>query len=153
MHTGLLTSWNDAKGFGFIKSATLSHDTFIHISALKQMSRKPKVGDTIYFDVAQQSDGKSRAINCRIEGVIESKIENIAAFNTPVKMSKAKKKSSTLANLVALAIILSIGFSAYNRYFANTHTGNKNNTPVITNAKLYHFSTLFRKMISAIIGQ
>lgn len=143
MNKGLLTSWNDNRGYGFIKSSSVAHDTFIHISSLKHMNRKPKVGDTIYFEVATDPNGKSKAVNCRIEGVIESKVESklekTAAFNKPFKMSKAKKKSSTLANLVALAIILSIGFSAYNRYFANTHAGNKNNTPVITNADLTTF--------------
>ena len=143
MNKGLLTSWNDNRGYGFIKSSSVAHDTFIHISSLKHMNRKPKVGDTIYFEVATDPNGKSKAINCRIEGVIErkaeSKLEKTAAFNKPFKMSKAKKKSSTLANLVALVIILSIGFSAYNRYFANTHAGNKNNTPVITNADLTTF--------------
>ena len=42
MNKGLLKSWNDEKGFGFIKSTTLQHDTFIHISSLKHMSRKLK---------------------------------------------------------------------------------------------------------------
>ena len=69
MNKGLLKSWNDEKGFGFIKSTTLQHDTFIHISSLKHMSRKPKVGDIIYFEVATESNGKTKAVNCRIEGV------------------------------------------------------------------------------------
>ena len=56
MHKGQLTSWIDDKGFGFIKSAELKQDTFIHISALKEMSRKPKVGDFIYFEVEQQAN-------------------------------------------------------------------------------------------------
>ncbi len=74
MNKGLLKSWKTDKGFGFIKSDTLEHDTFIHISALKHVSRKPEVGDTIYFEVATQSDGKTKAINCRIEGVAELKV-------------------------------------------------------------------------------
>ena len=48
MNKGLLKSWNDEKGFDFIKSSTLQHETFIHISSLKHMSRKPKVGYIIY---------------------------------------------------------------------------------------------------------
>ncbi|MBA6390618.1 excalibur calcium-binding domain-containing protein [Colwellia sp. BRX10-3] len=69
MHKGQLKSWFDNKGFGFIESPELKQDTFIHISALKEMSRKPKIGDFIYFEVEQQSNGKTSAINCRIEGV------------------------------------------------------------------------------------
>ena len=62
MYRGQLTKWDNAKGFGFIKSAELKQDTFIHISALKHMSRKPKQGDFIHFDV-EQHKGKSRATN------------------------------------------------------------------------------------------
>ena len=76
MHKGQLKSWIDDKGFGFIQSSELKQDTFIHISTLKAMSRKPKVGDFIYFDVEKQANGKSRAVNCRIEGVAAKAIPN-----------------------------------------------------------------------------
>nr|WP_310733212.1 cold shock domain-containing protein [Colwellia sp. MB02u-10] len=51
MHKGQLKSWKDDKGFGFIQSSDLTQDTFIHISSLKKMSRKPKTGYFIYFEV------------------------------------------------------------------------------------------------------
>ena len=69
MYKGKLTSWRDDKGFGFIKTDELPKDVFIHISSLKSMPRKPKVGDIIHFEVEQQDDGKNRAINCKIEGL------------------------------------------------------------------------------------
>lgn len=69
MYKGQLKSWKENKGFGFIESSELNQDTFIHISSLKSMSRKPKVGDFIYFDIEKQATGKTKAINCRIEGV------------------------------------------------------------------------------------
>ena len=91
MHKGLLKTWKTDKGFGFIKSDTLEHDTFIHISALKHMSRKPKVGDTIYFEVATQPDGKTKAINCRIEGVAELKAPYQKHTQQPYRIAKSKK--------------------------------------------------------------
>ena len=63
MNKGQLKRWNDAKGFGFIQSSDAGADTFVHISALKGMSRKPKIGDFIYFDIEKQYDGKTKAIN------------------------------------------------------------------------------------------
>jgi len=41
---GKLVRWFDDKGFGFIKSENAKDDIFIHISALKGMSRKPLIG-------------------------------------------------------------------------------------------------------------
>lgn len=69
MHKGRLKSWNDERGFGFIQSEELTKDVFVHISALKGMARKPRVGDIIHFNVENQGNGKQKAINCTIEGV------------------------------------------------------------------------------------
>jgi cold shock CspA family protein len=41
---GKLVRWIDDKGFGFIKPENGKDDIFIHISALRGMSRKPVIG-------------------------------------------------------------------------------------------------------------
>ena len=61
MYLGQLMKWDNSKGFGFIKSSELNQDTFIHISALKHLSRKPKQGDFIHFDV-EQYKGKAEQL-------------------------------------------------------------------------------------------
>jgi cold shock CspA family protein len=66
---GRLVRWIDDKGFGFIKPDNGKQDIFIHISALKGMSRKPIVGDVIHYQISFDANGKARAVNARIEGV------------------------------------------------------------------------------------
>lgn len=66
---GKLFRWIDEKGFGFIKPDKGGADIFIHISALKSMSRPPVVGDIIYYETSLDDKGKLRAINAKIEGV------------------------------------------------------------------------------------
>ena len=133
MNKGLLKAWNDEKGFGFIKSDTLAHDTFIHISALKHMSRKPKVGDIIYFEVATQPDGKTKAVNCRIEGVAALKV-------TPKKsnhhrVAKSNFTDSFLGKVASISIIAVLGFIAVNKYsHYKSNEQFNNNTPVINYA-------------------
>ncbi|NMP80800.1 cold shock domain-containing protein [Pseudoalteromonas arctica] len=129
MNKGLLKSWKTDKGFGFIKSDTLEHDTFIHISALKHMSRKPKVGDTIYFDVATQPDGKTKAVNCRIEGVAEFKAPYQKHKQQPHRIAKSNFASSFLGKVASIALIAALCFYAINKY--NTHSSSQ--TPIITN--------------------
>lgn len=46
---GQLTAWKDERGFGFIQPAGGGQDVFLHISALKTSTRRPQVGDTIYY--------------------------------------------------------------------------------------------------------
>jgi len=129
MNKGLLKSWKTDKGFGFIKSDILEHDTFIHISALKHMSRKPKVGDTIYFEVATQPDGKTKAINCRIEGVKELKAPHQKNNNQPHRIAKSNFASSFLGKVASIGLIAVLCLYAFNKY--NTHSSSQ--TPIITN--------------------
>ncbi|MBB1324048.1 excalibur calcium-binding domain-containing protein [Pseudoalteromonas sp. SR45-1] len=148
MHKGLLKSWKTDKGFGFIKSDTLEHDTFIHISALKHMSRKPKVGDTIYFEVATQPDGKTKAINCRIEGVAELKAPYQKHNQQPHRIAKSNFTSSFLGKVASISIIAVLGFVAVNKY--NHYQSNEqfnSQTPVITNADLATFDEQYPKIV------
>ncbi|WP_031432702.1 cold shock domain-containing protein [Methylomarinum vadi] len=69
---GYLKTWKDDRGFGFIKPEDGSQDVFIHISALKGSARRPVKGDTIHFNIEQDDEGKSKAVNARIEGVAHS---------------------------------------------------------------------------------
>jgi cold shock CspA family protein len=75
MHKGMLKTWKEDRGFGFIKPDNGGKDIFIHISSLKGVSRRPVTGDVIYYQTAKDSGGKYKAINAKIEGVkvIENK--------------------------------------------------------------------------------
>jgi cold shock CspA family protein len=67
---GILTSWKDDKGFGFIKPDRGKAEVFIHISALKRSVRRPRVGDVIFYDLTTEDNGKVRACNASIQGVV-----------------------------------------------------------------------------------
>lgn len=114
MYRGKLTKWDNTKGFGFIKTPELSNDTFIHISALKHMSRKPKQGDFIHFDV-EQHQGKNRATNARIEGV---------KTNSSFEFSKSYKPHSGNKIIYAAVIVAITAFT-----FQRINLGNSNQTP------------------------
>jgi len=115
MHKGQLKSWKDDKGFGFIQSNELKQDTFIHISTLKGMSRKPKVGDFIYFDVEKQANGKSRAVNCRIEGVAAKAIQRH-------KPRVNKNTSAPKSKAILVIAVIAIGAFGYQRLGLSTAT-------------------------------
>ena len=67
MNQGRLKTWKDDRGFGFIKPNDRGKDVFLHISALKRSSRRPKIGDIILYDLVS-TDG-IRATNASIKGV------------------------------------------------------------------------------------
>jgi cold shock CspA family protein len=69
-YTGNIAAWKDDRGFGFIRTETgnKEDDVFIHISSLNNMSRRPRVGDVIHYDLIEDN-GKTKATNAIIEGV------------------------------------------------------------------------------------
>ncbi len=71
---GVLKTWKDDRGFGFIQPDNGDKDIFMHISSLKGMARRPVRGDVIFYEVARDTGGKLKAINTRIEGVAYQEI-------------------------------------------------------------------------------
>ncbi|MGR9116510.1 MAG: cold shock domain-containing protein [Gammaproteobacteria bacterium] len=68
MFKGILKTWKDDRGFGFIKPDDDSKDVFIHISAFTNASRRPWKGDIVYYQIEPDKNGKIKAVNARIEG-------------------------------------------------------------------------------------
>ncbi|MEI8572883.1 calcium-binding protein [Methylomonas sp. LW13] len=83
---GKLVRWIDDKGFGFIKSESGGTDIFIHISALRTMSRPPVVGDIIFYETSLDDKGKLRAINAKIDGV--SQVLTVAPIDRKPRTQK-----------------------------------------------------------------
>ncbi|WP_341328949.1 cold shock domain-containing protein [Methylotuvimicrobium sp. KM2] len=113
-----MVRWLDDKGYGFIKQDNGEPDIFIHISALKGMSRKPVIGDVIHYRIGFDKSGKTRAINAKIEGV--SQALTLAAFEerkvskpsparakphrAPVNFSKPQKRFNPFPILIVIGI-------------------------------------------------
>jgi uncharacterized membrane protein YsdA (DUF1294 family)/cold shock CspA family protein len=77
LRKGQLTTWKDDKGFGFIKPDDSEQEVFLHISELKDSTRRPQLGDTIYY-YAVTEDGKTHACNAFILGA-RSKSNSISS--------------------------------------------------------------------------
>lgn len=62
---GVIKSWNDERGFGFITPARGDQEIFVHISAFGPGSRRPQVNQRVTFEVELNRDGKKRARDAR----------------------------------------------------------------------------------------
>jgi cold shock CspA family protein len=67
--TGKLRQWNKDKGFGFLGQSKGKRDIFIHGSELQGLSRKPRIGDMVSYQVISSKGGETQAINGHIKGV------------------------------------------------------------------------------------
>lgn len=94
---GQLIKWNDNRGFGFIKPSEGGREVFLHITSVKTTGRRPQVGDTIFYQLTAEADGKIRASNALIQGVVSpasatQKVKTIPGQSKPVPQKTQRKK-------------------------------------------------------------
>lgn len=78
----------------------------MHISAVKTTGRRPNVGDTIFFKRAIAADGRVRAVDAAIQGVVSH------AASTRLRQPKQTTRSPEPLALIKLFVDLGIALSA-----------------------------------------
>ena len=58
---GVLTEWNDERGFGFITPEDGSPKVFLHIKALTRAARRPSAGELFFYQLGADERGRPRA--------------------------------------------------------------------------------------------
>lgn len=124
LQKGQLKRWNDDKGFGFIGTEGGRRDIFIHISALKRMSRRPVVGDVITYQVHTDNDGKQRAVNAKSGGVTEV---NLSPGRKHVKQ---QKENNWISKVFSIVLVVGIGFIVYTKYVKTSDPQEKATTSI-----------------------
>ena len=115
---GTLHKWVDEKGFGFITPQKSKQEIFIHISAFdKNLPRRPQAGDTVFFYTQKSENGKTKAVDAIIEGVIP--IYQKIPSKTRTYRREHSSKSSWKFLVLCTVIIIVIGTTIYNRFLSN----------------------------------
>lgn len=108
LHRGKLTKWKDERGFGFIQPVDGSQEVFLHISELKDSTRRPQVGDTIYYHFVADR-GKISACNAFILGArSKSKSPFVSLSNRPASTA-VRKYPFPILEVLLLSILPLIG--------------------------------------------
>ncbi|MEZ9820152.1 DUF3465 domain-containing protein [Shewanella sp. 10N.286.45.A1] len=152
---GKLVRWNDSKGYGFIRLEVeadndVTQDIFMHMSALEPMTRRPLVGDTIYFQIEAQTDGKQRAFAARIEGG-ESGIDGDKRRKATRPAKLQKPIQGVLYRIAIMLVVLAIASFVYNKTIAPMTANTA--LPVISNAVAAddsQISQAFKQQLSGI---
>lgn len=63
---GIVKSWNEDRGFGFIEPTQGGQEIFLHISALPAHVGRPSLSQRVSFEVELNRDGKKRAKNVQL---------------------------------------------------------------------------------------
>lgn len=69
--SGILRSWNEERGFGFIAPARGGAELFVHVSAFARDGSRPVVGETLTFELGRGPDGRPQAVKV-VRGMVGS---------------------------------------------------------------------------------
>lgn len=123
--TGILRSWNDERGFGFIAPAQGGAELFVHISAMPRDGSRPAVGETLSFELGRGKDGKVQAVN-----VIRT------AIGDDLKPGRGRRPTRTesrrvgwLGQGLVLCLVIALGAWGFKSYRALAHRQQLADTP------------------------
>lgn len=100
--TGTLASWNDERGFGFIRPADPAssggRNVFVHIKAFPLGVVRPEVGEPLTFEVELSPDGRQRA----------ARVERVGMEHRPGRGVRYRSARQDLVGYLALAAFLAL---------------------------------------------
>lgn len=105
---GTLKKWNDERGFGFIESPSQENEIFVHISAFPGDGGRPKVGETISFEIRSGADGKTRAVVVQRPGVATNRRPKLGVA------SSKPRKSAISPIFITLGLLCFAGYWFWN---------------------------------------
>ena len=101
---GVLRSWNDNKGFGFIHAD--NSDYFVHISSVRGADR-PQQGETVFFVAGKDEKGRLRAQHVRTSmerSAVQRKPATSPHTNIPAHRQRLRS-SGNLKRALSLLIV------------------------------------------------
>lgn len=96
---GVIKSWNDERGFGFIEPKQGGEAIFVHIKAFSRSASRPQVSQRVSYEVEVGPPGKKRAL--RVELIRSTRLRT----KPPERNSAAQKGSAKLLTIPAFLVV------------------------------------------------
>ena len=105
---GTLTKWNDDRGFGFVTLPQSHEEVFVHISAFPRDGVRPRIGETISFEIRTAADGRKRA-----EGVMRPGSKGVSARRRDAEGVRGRSRVGSMLTGTAVLVIALAGYNSY----------------------------------------
>ncbi len=103
---GLIKSWSDDRGFGFIEPLKGGQEIFVHIKAFRSGTGRPVPNLKVSFEVELSADGKKRAKNVQFSRLTR-------AVSRMASMSSATWGTGSIGALAGFAVCYLLVTIAY----------------------------------------
>jgi cold shock CspA family protein len=107
---GTLIKWNDERGFGFVALPQTRDEVFVHISAFPRDGVRPRIGETISFEVRTGPDGRKRA-----EAVERPAVRGTGAKSRTARSSQQRTPAGSVLRVV---VVIALGLGMYSAYMS-----------------------------------
>lgn len=108
--TGILRTWHDDRGFGFIAPTQGGAELFVHISELPGDGTRPTPGETLSYELGRGKNGQVQAVKVIRQAIGPMQVRSRTA--RPV----AAKRGAPRVKLIGLALVLALGGYGYQQY-------------------------------------
>ena len=107
---GVISVWNEDKGYGFITSDNQTEKVFFHISAVKNNTRRPQKGDRVVFESIRDETNRLKARSVLLEGEpVRRKAAATSNYTPRPSTYKPARRSLNPALILLFAALLVIG--------------------------------------------
>ena len=110
---GIIKTYNEEKGFGFIQIEDQKKDLFFHIKDFPNKQQLPQIGEKLKFRIVSDNNGKMKAENIIRLDLKVKEINSISTHRTSYRSNRKPKEKkfnfiSLLIGLVIFSIFLAI---------------------------------------------
>lgn len=98
---GILKTWDEERGFGFISPTGGGDEVFVHISEFPRDGSRPAVGEWLSFEIAPGKDGRQQAVRIR---------------RRPTRGRSEYKPSRAAVTIIVAVLLVALSTFAYYTY-------------------------------------
>ena len=106
---GIIKTYNEEKGFGFIQIEDQKKDLFFHIKDFPNKQQLPQIGEKLKFRIVSDNNGKMKAENIIRLDLKVKEINSISTHRTSYRSNrKPKEKKFNFISLLRISHIFYI---------------------------------------------